>query len=420
MAKRFRRESPQTLGGPTDKSSPSSDSQDDMADTEMDETPSHQQSETPVAPAPPPKKKRTRTLTTPHQSAVLHALLAQNQRQKARRPRSESEASRKRFPQYGPFPNGHETASVGSFPLALAQGPSSRDSAPLSAPLSGGAGYPASSSYCSPEPYVGSLGSPGRLLGPGMPGSELQPEMPYRGRPPMGLRPSTTLNCSAPSPRYAQSGRNFARSPSPPRSYPVPLLHTSRPTTTSRLHDRDFSSRTLPPLVFNPMPNRSSFSAPGPHGMHRPASRSSFAPSYFDARSLSPEATFAHHPPDPSLTLPPPYTLQPRPNWDINFPALRSSRSPSWTRHGSQPTRGNITPSGYPPHDHSSRMEEVSRNEGDIPTEIVAPQRSGRYDPVRQIFIYSTPSPLPPSPEASEQRRDQEDVQDNRSPSHHS
>ena len=26
---------------------------------------------------PPPKKKRTRTLTTPHQSAVLHALLAQ-------------------------------------------------------------------------------------------------------------------------------------------------------------------------------------------------------------------------------------------------------------------------------------------------------------------------------------------------------
>lgn len=33
----------------------------------------HQQEDAP----PPPKKKRTRTLTTPHQSAVLHALLAQ-------------------------------------------------------------------------------------------------------------------------------------------------------------------------------------------------------------------------------------------------------------------------------------------------------------------------------------------------------
>ena len=29
------------------------------------------------APTDPPKKKRTRTLTTPHQAAVLHALLAQ-------------------------------------------------------------------------------------------------------------------------------------------------------------------------------------------------------------------------------------------------------------------------------------------------------------------------------------------------------
>lgn len=58
MAKRIRRLSPE-------HSSPSSDeSQDDHK---------------PDAPSTsaPPKKKRTRTLTTPHQSAVLHALLAQ-------------------------------------------------------------------------------------------------------------------------------------------------------------------------------------------------------------------------------------------------------------------------------------------------------------------------------------------------------
>ena len=58
--------------------SPSSSSQGDAADTEVESGPSSGQ------PAgqnqlhdPPQKKKRTRTLTTPHQSAVLHALLAQ-------------------------------------------------------------------------------------------------------------------------------------------------------------------------------------------------------------------------------------------------------------------------------------------------------------------------------------------------------
>lgn len=58
------------------RSSPSSSSsQGDMADTEMEAGPSQPTEQPP--PPPPPKKKRTRTLTTPHQSAVLHALLAQ-------------------------------------------------------------------------------------------------------------------------------------------------------------------------------------------------------------------------------------------------------------------------------------------------------------------------------------------------------
>jgi hypothetical protein len=74
MAKRLRRESSQRHRS---SASPSSDSQDGMADTETD-TSRYQQSEAPQPPVKPqPKKKRTRTLTTPHQSAVLHALLAQ-------------------------------------------------------------------------------------------------------------------------------------------------------------------------------------------------------------------------------------------------------------------------------------------------------------------------------------------------------
>jgi hypothetical protein len=51
-----------------------SSSQSGMADNETE--PDHQSEPSPQS-APAPKKKRTRTLTTPHQSAVLHALLAQ-------------------------------------------------------------------------------------------------------------------------------------------------------------------------------------------------------------------------------------------------------------------------------------------------------------------------------------------------------
>ena len=58
--------------------SPSSSSQGEVADTEMESGPSSGQPIGQNQPQdPPPKKKRTRTLTTPHQSAVLHALLAQ-------------------------------------------------------------------------------------------------------------------------------------------------------------------------------------------------------------------------------------------------------------------------------------------------------------------------------------------------------
>jgi hypothetical protein len=49
-------------------------SQSGMADNE---TEAEHQSEVSPLTAPAPKKKRTRTLTTPHQSAVLHALLSQ-------------------------------------------------------------------------------------------------------------------------------------------------------------------------------------------------------------------------------------------------------------------------------------------------------------------------------------------------------
>ncbi|KAH8105100.1 hypothetical protein BXZ70DRAFT_1004635 [Cristinia sonorae] len=147
----------------TSRSSPSaSSSQGDMADTEV-EAGSSQPTEQGESAPPPPKKKRTRTLTTPHQSAVLHALLAQsrfpttamreevgrsiglsarkvqiwfqasnvfctndsilmagtisqNQRQKARRPRGQNVPPLTRPPQFGPFPNVPSGSTMGMQP----------------------------------------------------------------------------------------------------------------------------------------------------------------------------------------------------------------------------------------------------------------------------------------------------------------
>ena len=73
MARHFHGRSPQIRGRSPAQSNTSSDSQ-DLQDTEMDDK-GNQASEAAAA-STHSKKKRTRTLTTPHQSAVLYALLA--------------------------------------------------------------------------------------------------------------------------------------------------------------------------------------------------------------------------------------------------------------------------------------------------------------------------------------------------------
>lgn len=57
-------------------SSSDSSSQSGIADNETEPEHGHLSERSPPQLTAPPKKKRTRTLTTPHQSAVLHALLA--------------------------------------------------------------------------------------------------------------------------------------------------------------------------------------------------------------------------------------------------------------------------------------------------------------------------------------------------------
>ena len=59
-----------------ERASPSSESSHSMADNDHEAEQFHQSEMSAEHTDQPPKKKRTRTLTTPHQSAVLHSLLA--------------------------------------------------------------------------------------------------------------------------------------------------------------------------------------------------------------------------------------------------------------------------------------------------------------------------------------------------------
>ncbi|KAG6908535.1 hypothetical protein DXG01_004306 [Tephrocybe rancida] len=397
MARRLQPGSSRTSARPTDEPTSSNDSQNDSSELEAGEG----QKPEPQFSSPPPKKKRTRTLTTPHQAAVLHALLAksrfpntamreevgrsiglsarkvQNQRQKARRPRSQSDASQKQSHQFGAFSSGPANPALGSFPVVPERG--SRPNLEPSTSFSSHAESSMSRGYHSPdsEPLSDAVESSAQLLGPGMPGSELPPELPYRGHPTVPLRPSTAYELPT---RY--DNPRAIRSPTPPRLHPTPAI--SRPSTASRAQDRDFS-RTLPPLVFNP--SRPTFSAPGPSSGHHTA----FVPGYASGRSLSPDTVFAHLPPQSTSISPiapsPPYVLQPRPQWETpSFgAALRSSTASTW---GHRSASASITPPALPT--ESAAVTEAPVAEEDA-TEIRPPQRSRRYDPVRATFIYSSP-----------------------------
>ncbi|KAH9475039.1 hypothetical protein JR316_0012141 [Psilocybe cubensis] len=422
MAKRMRRDSPAPLGRPDDHSSPSSDSQDDDADNEMDLGQLHRPEPLPQASVP-PKKKRTRTLTTPHQSAVLHALLAQsrfpttamreevgrsiglsarkvqNQRQKARRPRSQSDTPTARPPQYGPFPNAAETISH------VHRGFEERGH-----DRTHYARNPSPEHQQQPTTEDTSI----RLLGPGMPGAPVYAPQSYRQ-----VRPPPISTAMPVESRY-QAGYSLPRvlSPQPyssPRMYPLPNV---RPATSqpSSWRERD-PSRTLPPLE-STRPSSSHYVPPRMHApgaqVFPPPSRPPFIPH----RSISPEPRFAHHPPEPPaprqpITLPPPFTLQPSPQWDEASYVPRPSSS-AWSRPDSRSTRGRSTSpvalrrehigssltegSGssdtYYLAEHPAHLHSPSPRT--MPPTTTPPSRSGRYDPVRATYVpFSTPTVSP-------------------------
>ncbi|EIN06522.1 homeobox-domain-containing protein [Punctularia strigosozonata HHB-11173 SS5] len=347
------------------RSPSSSSSRDDLADTE--EPAVVQRFEQPVMGEPPAKKKRTRMLLTPYQSSVLNALFSQsrfpttamreevgrsiglsarkvqiwfqNQRQKAKRPRSQGTASSNQPPQYGPFTNAPpmDPEAAGADPeLGLRERRFGYPGPPPSAEGALPSGLP--TVIMLPEP--GGLTAPGMpLSGPGVPGStggrSALPALSIRPPGPSGSLPS--LHHGSDSSSYESS---FGRSPLT-RWSPYETAWAQRGRYAGYASDTD-PALVLPPLRYENTGRRGSFSAP-PTGYADP----SRAP----ATPTSPESPAGSQYSDrsPSFApIPPPFTLQPNPIWDhtaftsaFTFP--RQARS-----HDNSPSRGRpSTSSGY-------------------------------------------------------------------------
>jgi hypothetical protein len=410
------------------RSSPSSDSQGGMADNEMESAPAgNSQQSGDLHSTSPPKKKRTRTLTTPHQSEVLHALLAQsrfpstavreevgraiglsarkvqiwfqNQRQKAKRPRSRSAQPSSGAGQYGP-------------PLTTSRAPDrpALTTSPIASTSHAGAsGLPIIAPFRSPgmPQSSGSSGAnlPLRLSGPGMTGFESR--MPLHVPPDRGDR-QPHANLDPRSPRFEPYPDHGSRHPASP---PLRALRSSRPLSTypstpsdfyatrsarRRVHD---PSRTLPPLVFNP-PRTSNMPIPGTsraarepyihfsslyggYDSHPPLSSPA---SPYSRQPLEAAARGTHAPstsrPDSYAAPPPSLFSRPPPQWESN--SWESGRIHHYAD----------SPPGPPSPDEQILFRPLAERPlmRQEPSESPDEFRVGRYDPVRGVVLpYSSP-----------------------------
>ncbi|KAF9448689.1 hypothetical protein P691DRAFT_759703 [Macrolepiota fuliginosa MF-IS2] len=454
MAKRLRRVSPMLKHEDLqERMSPSSESQDTETypDTTKGKRPEPHSSE-----SAPVKKKRTRTLTTPHQAAVLHALLAQsrfpttamreevgrsiglsarkiwfqNQRQKARRPRKEPDESAPLPPRYGPFPAYPPQAHSSSFPMMSGPSPPPNPqllpityNAPVQQPY-GRSQHPSepSSSGQFTEPQ-------GRLLGPGVPGADLHgPSHRDESRGQRDTAPSQEANTPSGTP-YSSGSSSHLYSPRISLQPPIPVPRLAPPISA---YDHNFN-RTLPPLSFDSArPSAGGTSVPGGSRPHsplitlpppepsRPRPRSSVSP---QVPHFVPHATDLHG--HSRVVLPPPFTLQPEPHWDeLAFSA--SLRPGAFAR---PPTRSQTTrSSSSSPITHLRESSIVRQDPLNVaeplpvpgpstpaltPESTFAPPiRGGRYDPVRATFIPYSATGSSPTPSPRSQRNLADDADD--------
>ncbi|KAI0263549.1 hypothetical protein BC834DRAFT_971244 [Gloeopeniophorella convolvens] len=403
------------------RSSPSNASsrgEGDLADTEMEPGPSagpsadpraepsagpgadaarqaREKSDDGAAAAPPPlKKKRTRTLTTPHQSAVLHALLAQSRfpttamREevgrsiglsarkvqvwfqaslerplKARRPRSQGSAPLTRPPQYGAFSNLPASAPPAVGPSQLS--PSSGQSTFYAAPPGPFGQFSLRQEYLEHEdparaPMAGPSPSTGYLSGPGVPGASSSlapryppgppPPPPPAGYPPQRWSPYESHPSTRPpfsEPRLPAPSRDF--------TYSLPPLQVPE-HSGSRFSQTQFLPMALPP----------------PPRLHEPQPR----PLTVESRSYSTESFFVPHLP-PQESAPAPARNLPR----LQIPPLQVPETPRVQR-SAPPYSSLPDPMRFPPNqgDPVPSVTPGTPRGGSPPP----PLRARRFDPVRE------------------------------------
>ncbi|KAF8579149.1 hypothetical protein K439DRAFT_416366 [Ramaria rubella] len=366
------------------------------------------------------KKKRTRTLTTPHQSAVLHALLAQsrfpttamreevgrsiglsarkvqvwfqNQRQKSRKPRSQSVTPGTLLPQFGPF-NPAPSTDTGQV-----SGPSGIQ---FQATEPGGSRSPRPYTSNSPSNPAHPRGLPASNVGMSLdPQHDVTGFMDYapsqsleqRQYPPSGMAYGVgSLSPAEASGNFGQQGFFAQQSP----RYPSPSPYSPEfysPHGTSRSDPLI----VLPPLRFDQPPG-SQLQGPLPppplHGMERHSHRELWRSASFP--SLSPSDVSSGSSsllPSPLsalsslssryMDIPPPFTLQPAPQWDpLNpgprpIPSLHPSVGPS---------------SSTFPHEYTPRQ----RTNSD-PTRVLPPL-SVKNETERPLLTQPWPLPSPSS-----------------------
>ncbi|KAF8839188.1 homeobox-domain-containing protein [Paxillus ammoniavirescens] len=421
--KRRRRNQDTNMAAEGASSMSDSSSQSGMADNETEAERSQQSERSAALVTAPQKKKRTRTLTTPHQSAVLHALLAksrfpttamreevgrqiglsarkvqiwfQNQRQKARRPQGES-APLTRPPQFGPFTTlGSAGPSTSSYLSSSAGGGSASETPQLG---------PSSSRTPGPESKR-SLDSNSGLSGPGIPGPPSYPRRPASAGvwEPSRQTPTSPESALAGIQQHRVSRTSEGLPPRDSRG----STHTSapQPNPVQEVDRSPQLSRVLPPIGPSPLNSPSSI------GLYVPAI-SSFPPQHHSRTSVN---ILQRHDSTPlftneqgssaSVNIPPPFTLQPQPQWDPQtFTPYTRPEFASWSNSPGSSLSARATSSAAGAHDRLThnvspnlpRGRHIHPSAGEHRS--IASHRSQPFDPIHDIISPSRGQRLSPAP----------------------
>jgi hypothetical protein len=204
-------------------------------------------------------------------------------------------------------------------------------------------------------------------------------------------------------------GHSYVQPPPSPHSsspysasYPAAVAHGGAST---RIIERD-PSRTLPPLIFRSTPPPTPSSQQDPFGLEGAAPV--LPPIEFPQRTPSPTSAGGSRVFEPvRRAVPPPFTLQPAPQWDPAMAARppRSSHSPPMALPGLSSAPLSVP---APRRIFSDELHPVARVSGSelgsgpelsptLPSPLpTSAAREARFDPVRSTFVplQRTPSPV--------------------------